>query len=193
MRARALLCGVRAQDTRAAAPPTACRENVNAPKRPFEARDEKAVDTSSPEAPGCQNLPPELRAPPRPARRDRRSRLTVGLSRRDHARHGPSPRSIPPETDHIRGVAWRDVVVVQDSRGISRGTDGRARRRAFRTASGDVRATCGHGDDGQAAAPHGLGLRPFLPRAQRRQLRDCLLYTSPSPRDATLSRMPSSA
>ena len=25
------------------------------------------------------------------------------------------------------------------------------------------------------------------------QLRDCLLYTSPSPRDATLSRMPSSA
>ena len=26
-----------------------------------------------------------------------------------------------------------------------------------------------------------------------RQLKDCLLYTSPSPRDATLSRMPSSA
>ena len=26
-----------------------------------------------------------------------------------------------------------------------------------------------------------------------KQLRDCLLYTSPSPRDATLSRMPSSA
>ena len=26
-----------------------------------------------------------------------------------------------------------------------------------------------------------------------RPLRDCLLYTSPSPRDATLSRMPSSA
>ena len=25
------------------------------------------------------------------------------------------------------------------------------------------------------------------------QLKDCLLYTSPSPRDATLSRMPSSA
>ena len=25
------------------------------------------------------------------------------------------------------------------------------------------------------------------------QLNDCLLYTSPSPRDATLSRMPSSA
>ena len=26
-----------------------------------------------------------------------------------------------------------------------------------------------------------------------RRIRDCLLYTSPSPRDATLSRMPSSA
>ena len=26
-----------------------------------------------------------------------------------------------------------------------------------------------------------------------KQLEDCLLYTSPSPRDATLSRMPSSA
>ena len=30
-------------------------------------------------------------------------------------------------------------------------------------------------------------------RAMRNQLSDCLLYTSPSPRDATLSRMPSSA
>ena len=32
-------------------------------------------------------------------------------------------------------------------------------------------------------------------RAQRRneQYKNCLLYTSPSPRDATLSRMPSSA
>ena len=34
-----------------------------------------------------------------------------------------------------------------------------------------------------------------LPRSliSDNQLRDCLLYTSPSPRDATLSRMPSSA
>ena len=31
------------------------------------------------------------------------------------------------------------------------------------------------------------GYKTFLPH------RDCLLYTSPSPRDATLSRMPSSA
>ena len=31
------------------------------------------------------------------------------------------------------------------------------------------------------------------PRDLRNQYKDCLLYTSPSPRDATLSRMPSSA
>ena len=30
-------------------------------------------------------------------------------------------------------------------------------------------------------------------RQRKRQFRSCLLYTSPSPRDATLSRMPSSA
>jgi len=30
-------------------------------------------------------------------------------------------------------------------------------------------------------------------RKYREKQRDCLLYTSPSPRDATLSRMPSSA
>ena len=35
----------------------------------------------------------------------------------------------------------------------------------------------------------------FMERAARMALKDtgCLLYTSPSPRDATLSRMPSSA
>ena len=30
-------------------------------------------------------------------------------------------------------------------------------------------------------------------QGERKRLRSCLLYTSPSPRDATLSRMPSSA
>mgnify|MGYP003307431259 CR=1 FL=1 len=30
-------------------------------------------------------------------------------------------------------------------------------------------------------------------RSEKKKLEDCLLYTSPSPRDATLSRMPSSA
>ena len=40
-------------------------------------------------------------------------------------------------------------------------------------------------------------LRPLVPldggRFATSDLNDCLLYTSPSPRDATLSRMPSSA
>ena len=34
---------------------------------------------------------------------------------------------------------------------------------------------------------------PHLPQAPTPQQQHCLLYTSPSPRDATLSRMPSSA
>ena len=38
---------------------------------------------------------------------------------------------------------------------------------------------------------------PFAPKAkkiiEKAKEKDCLLYTSPSPRDATLSRMPSSA
>ena len=33
----------------------------------------------------------------------------------------------------------------------------------------------------------------MIRRLQNRQIYTCLLYTSPSPRDATLSRMPSSA
>ena len=33
----------------------------------------------------------------------------------------------------------------------------------------------------------------FFPASDRDQIKICLLYTSPSPRDATLSRMPSSA
>ena len=44
-----------------------------------------------------------------------------------------------------------------------------------------------------------VGAKPVKARArvaegdERQRLWDCLLYTSPSPRDATLSRMPSSA
>ena len=41
--------------------------------------------------------------------------------------------------------------------------------------------------DGHVDLPYRLGTRFF------RMYKDCLLYTSPSPRDATLSRMPSSA
>ena len=38
---------------------------------------------------------------------------------------------------------------------------------------------------GPALGQHGANIMAFV--------KDCLLYTSPSPRDATLSRMPSSA
>ena len=36
-------------------------------------------------------------------------------------------------------------------------------------------------------------ISPHMRKRQRRQVRTCLLYTSPSPRDGLLSRMPSSA
>ena len=38
-----------------------------------------------------------------------------------------------------------------------------------------------------------LAMRNYLEQLDSDQLKFCLLYTSPSPRDATLSRMPSSA
>ena len=38
-----------------------------------------------------------------------------------------------------------------------------------------------------------LGVMPYISASIIMQLLTCLLYTSPSPRDATLSRMPSSA
>ena len=38
-----------------------------------------------------------------------------------------------------------------------------------------------------------MNLANFCRNCLSRWFRDCLLYTSPSPRDATLSRMPSSA
>ena len=46
--------------------------------------------------------------------------------------------------------------------------------------------------DAQALAS-GIGQLLDDPRRREQLARDCLLYTSPSPRDATLSRMPSSA
>ena len=50
---------------------------------------------------------------------------------------------------------------------------------------------------GQAFAHHGFDYRLNGPADRIKILKDepydCLLYTSPSPRDATLSRMPSSA
>ena len=45
------------------------------------------------------------------------------------------------------------------------------------------------GDDGKCAPK----IAAYLPGGERHRAKTCLLYTSPSPRDATLSRMPSSA
>ena len=44
------------------------------------------------------------------------------------------------------------------------------------------------------AHSHGLSrLKMYCDRIDKKVINPCLLYTSPSPRDATLSRMPSSA
>ena len=47
--------------------------------------------------------------------------------------------------------------------------------------------------NGTLKAPQGLDWICVSPKADAPLLQTCLLYTSPSPRDATLSRMPSSA
>ena len=58
-----------------------------------------------------------------------------------------------------------------------------AKKRFSLTASGKVKGS-------PAFLSHNLRKRS---QKMKRQARGCLLYTSPSPRDATLSRMPSSA
>ena len=88
------------------------------------------------------------------------------------------------------------------------------RRRAITTAAAACAAalvatapTCSHAlvaprhGLGRARAPIGRRRHRWAPALRRRgggedddeDDEDCLLYTSPSPRDATLSRMPSSA
>ena len=57
-------------------------------------------------------------------------------------------------------------------------------------------ASKGGGGGGGGGAPIGSASNPANNAREIRdsgQSTDCLLYTSPSPRDATLSRMPSSA
>ena len=46
---------------------------------------------------------------------------------------------------------------------------------------------------GSEQAITGVGFQPDMVWQKSRSATTCLLYTSPSPRDATLSRMPSSA
>ena len=47
--------------------------------------------------------------------------------------------------------------------------------------------------DGQANLTESLGFSAELPQTIYGAMKGCLLYTSPSPRDSTSSRMPSSA
>ena len=61
-----------------------------------------------------------------------------------------------------------------------------------------VRSGSGMNDPLSAARPTAAGrylvqVKPFPGNETPALVSDCLLYTSPSPRDATLSRMPSSA
>ena len=76
--------------------------------------------------------------------------------------------------------------------------------RDFRPARGHpliAKPTHGEGGRGVALLPHGVSditdqaafAQAIAPYVDDRQVWVCLLYTSPSPRDATLSRMPSSA
>ena len=46
---------------------------------------------------------------------------------------------------------------------------------------------------GLALRAAGAGLKVFIGQFLKKQSSDCLLYTSPSPRDLSTSRMPSSA
>ena len=67
-----------------------------------------------------------------------------------------------------------------------RKTDGVVARQQHATVKKFVRKVSWSGNDSEAPKPFGLQLTEYKDRT-------CLLYTSPSPRDATLSRMPSSA
>ena len=85
----------------------------------------------------------------------------------------------------LSGVARRAAASLKTAclaRGLSGGGDAEALARAF--------AACA---EPLAAARCVLGTESVKPEAPKLFSTTCLLYTSPSPRDATLSRMPSSA
>ena len=66
--------------------------------------------------------------------------------------------------------------------GLQRGADGAAVKKAFRSLARQYHPDVNPGDKAAEARFKEIS-----------EAYDCLLYTSPSPRDATLSRMPSSA
>ena len=111
------------------------------------------------------------------------------------ARLGPDGRGVIADlsadsvTPRIALRADIDALPIQDVKEV-----------AYASQCAGVMHACGH--DAHAALVFGAfrsihtlanrGVLPFAPRV-RAIFQPCLLYTSPSPRDATLSRMPSSA
>ena len=84
-----------------------------------------------------------------------------------------------------RSTSWQATPKQQDNRDSAADDE----RRAPQPADGDAIGTKPEPDAGK---PHQLLTTHSNSRQHRRDL-DCLLYTSPSPRDGLLSRMPSSA
>ena len=76
----------------------------------------------------------------------------------------------------MAGSGYKDYFQVL---GVDRSADANAIKKAFRSLARQYHPDVNPGD-AQA-------------EARFKEISDCLLYTSPSPRDATLSRMPSSA
>ena len=61
------------------------------------------------------------------------------------------------------------------------------------TSTGNANGKNGHGSNGHANGTNGATQTAPAPGPRSGALPTCLLYTSPSPRDGLLSRMPSSA
>ena len=78
---------------------------------------------------------------------------------------------------------------------VSQVTDSACIARLRLTANGDSRAECGSSrhSSRQSVVVVVVVVESRQQTADREQQYDCLLYTSPSPRDRTRSRMPSSA
>ena len=123
-----------------------------------------------------------------PSREDHGEEREIHLGERGARRRGFDPGALGVPLEVVRAVAQGEV------RGVEFEPDGgtRARRRPG--------ATVVAGPPGDGSVPSRLELGVDRPRDLRRAAEVgaidaelCLLYTSPSPRDATLSRMPSSA
>ena len=108
------------------------------------------------------------------------------------------------EPDVVAEAAGRDSVAIWGAAALDAGADfivssvsafaDQALLESLRTKA-VVRGTQLHIQPGALAGIDALGgaRRMGIDQVEHRMVKPCLLYTSPSPRDATLSRMPSSA